>query len=90
MDALLFQTNPDDAPFQFLLDMFLRAESLACFSSRSDEEEINETMQKMASGLLAPDDVQELFGKLRSDHAAVARLASLLQESKRDAREASE
>jgi len=90
MDALLFQTNPDDAPFQFLLDMFLRAESLACFSSRSDEEEINETMQKMASGLLAPDDVQELFGKLRSDPAAVARLASLLQESKRDAREASE
>jgi DnaJ-domain-containing protein 1 len=90
MDALLFQTNPDDAPFQFLLDMFLRAESLACFSSRSDEEEINETMQKMASGLLAPDDVQELFGRLRSDPAAVARLASLLQESKRDAREASE
>ena len=90
MDALLFQTNPDDALFQFLLDMFLRAESLACFSSRSDEEEINETMQKMASGLLAPDDVQELFGKLRSDPAAVARLASLLQESKRDAREASE
>lgn len=90
MDTLLFQTNPDDAPFQFLLDMFLRAESLACFSSRSDEEEINETMQKMASGLLAPDDVQELFGKLRSDPAAVARLASLLQESKRDAREASE
>jgi len=90
MDALLFQSNPDDAPFEFLLDMFLRAESLACFSSRSDEEEINETMQKMASGLLAPDDVQELFGKLRSDPAAVARLASLLQESKRDAREASE
>jgi hypothetical protein len=90
MDALLFQSNPDDAPFEFLLDMFLRAESLACFSSRSDEEEINETMQKMASGRLAPDDVQELFGKLRSDPAAVARLASLLQESKRDTREASE
>ncbi|NDG72203.1 MAG: hypothetical protein EBY32_13085 [Proteobacteria bacterium] len=90
MDALLFQTNPDDAPFQFLLDMFLRAESLACFSSRSDEEEINETMQKMASGLLAPDDVQELFGRLRSDPAAVVRLASLLKESKRDTREASE
>jgi hypothetical protein len=89
MDALLFQSNPDDAPFEFLLDMFLRAESLACFSSRSDEEEINETMQKMASGRLAPDDVQELFGKLRSDPAAVARLASLLQESKRDTREAS-
>jgi len=90
VDALLFQSNPDDAPFEFLLDMFLRAESLACFSSRSDEEEINETMQKMASGRLAPDDVQELFGKLRSDPAAVARLASLLQESKRDTREASE
>ena len=90
MDALLFQSNPDDAPFEFLLDMFLRAESLACFSSRSDEEEINESMQKMASGRLAPDDVQELFGKLRSDPAAVARLASLLQESKRDTREASE
>ena len=89
MDALLFQSNPDDAPFEFLLDMFLRAESLACFSSRSDEEEINETMQKMASGRLAPDDVQELFGKLRSDPAAVARLASLLQESKRDTQEAS-
>jgi len=90
MDALLFQSNPDDAPFEFLLDMFLRAESLACFSSRSDEEEINETMQKMASGRLAPDDVQELFGRLRSDPAAVARLASLLQESKKDTREASE
>lgn len=90
MDALLFQSNPDDAPFEFLLDMFLRAESLACFSSRSDEEEINETMQKMASGRLAPDDVQELFGKLRSDPAAVARLASLLLESKRDTREVSE
>jgi hypothetical protein len=90
MDALLFQSNPDDAPFEFVLDMFLRAESLACFSSRSDEEEINESMQKMASGRLAPDDVQELFGKLRSDPAAVARLASLLQESKRDTREASE
>jgi len=90
VDTLLFQSNLDDAPFEFLLDMFLRAESLACFSSRSDEEEINETMQKMASGRLAPDDVQELFGKLRSDPAAVARLASLLQESKRDTREASE
>jgi len=90
MDTLLFQSNRDNTPFEFLLDMFLRAESLACFSSRSDEEEINETMQKMASGRLAPDDVQELFGRLRSDPAAVARLASLLQESKKDTREASE
>ena len=88
MDPLLTQLQPYDAPFEFLLDMFLRAESLACFSARSDEEEINETMQKMASGRLAPDDVQELFGKLRSDPAAVARLASLLQESKEAAREA--
>lgn len=90
MDTLLFQTNPDDAPFEFLLDMFLRAESLTCFSDRSDEEEINKTMQKMASGLLTPDNVQEFFGKLRSDPAAVARLASLLQESKGATREASE
>jgi hypothetical protein len=90
MDALLFQSNPDDAPFEFLLDMFLRAESLTCFSNRSDEEEVNKTMQKMASDLLAPDNVQELFAKLRSDPAAVARLASLLQESKGATREASE
>ena len=90
MDTLLFQKNPDDAPFEFLLDMFLRAESLTCFSDRSEEEEINKTMQKMASGLLSPDNVPEFFAKLRSDPAAVARLASLLQESKRDTREASE
>jgi hypothetical protein len=90
MDTLLFQTNPDDAPFEFLLDIFLRAESLACFSGRSDEEEINETMQEMASGRLAPDEVKELFCKLRSDPAAVARLAALLQESKGAPREASE
>jgi hypothetical protein len=90
MDALLFQSQLDDAPFEFLLDMFLRAESLACFSARSDEEEINETMQKMASGLLAPNDVQELFVRLRLDPAAVARLASLLQGSKEAAREARE
>jgi hypothetical protein len=90
MDTLLFQTNPDDAPFEFLLDIFLRAESLACFSGRSDEEEINENMQEMASGRLAPDEVKELFCKLRSDPAAVARLAALLQESKGAPREASE
>jgi hypothetical protein len=90
MDTLLFQINPDDAPFEFLLDIFLRAESLACFSGRSDEEEINETMQEMASGRLAPDEVKELFCKLRSDPAAVARLAALLQESKGAPREASE
>ena len=90
MDTLLFQKNPDDAPFEFLLEIFLRAESLACFSGRSDEEEINETMQEMASGRLAPDEVKELFCKLRSDPAAVARLAALLQESKGAPREASE
>ena len=90
MDAFLFQSHPDDAPFEFLLDIFLRAESLACFSARSDEEEINETMQEMASGRLAPGDVQELFGKLRSDPAAVARLASLLQDSKEATKEASQ
>lgn len=88
MDTLLFQSHPDDELFEFLLDMFLRAESLACFSGRSDEEEINETMQEMALGRLAPDEVQELFGKLRSDPAALARLASLLQESKGATREA--
>ncbi len=90
MDIFLFQSRPDDAVFEFLLDMFLRAESLACFSGRSDEEEINETMQEMASGRLAPDEVKELFCKLRSDPAAVARLAALLQESKGAIREASE
>ena len=90
MTALSFHSTPDNAPFEFLLDMFLRAESLACFAGQSDEEEINGIMQEMAAGRLAPVDVHELFGKLRSDPAAVARLASLLQESKGSDREAEE
>jgi hypothetical protein len=90
MATLSFDSTPDDAPFQFLLDMFLRAESLACFAGHSDEEEINGIMQEMAAGRLTPVDVQELFGKLRSDPSAVARLASLLQESKGGDREAGE
>lgn len=87
MTALSLHSTPEDAPFEFLLDMFLRAESLACFAGQSDEEEINGFMKEMAAGRLAPVDVQELFSKLRSDPAAVARLAVLLQESKGGDRE---
>jgi len=90
MATTFFHSHSGDAPFEFLLDMFLRAESLACFAGDADDEEINATMREMAAGRLAPVDVHELFGKLRSDPSAVARLASLLQESKSANREAEE
>jgi hypothetical protein len=90
MNTLSFESLPDDAPFEWLLDMFFRSESVACFSGQSDEEEINDTMRKMAAGRLEPEQVQELFGKVRSDSSAVARLASILQECKADIPEAKE
>jgi len=90
MNTLSFESLPDDAPFEWLLDMFFRSESVACFSGQSDEDEINDTMRKMAAGRLEPEQVQELFGKVRSDSSAVARLASILQESKADIPEAKE
>jgi hypothetical protein len=90
MNTLSFESLPNDAPFEWLLDMFFRSESVACFSGQSDEEEINDTMRKMAAGRLEPEQVQELFGKVRSDSSAVARLASILQESKADIPEAKE
>jgi hypothetical protein len=90
MNTLSFESLPDDAPFEWLLDMFFRSESVACFSGQSDEEEINDTMRKMAAGRLEPEQVQELFGKVRSDSSAVARLASILQESKADIPEVKE
>ena len=90
MNTLSFESLPDDAPFEWLLGMFFRSESVACFSGQSDEEEINDTMRKMAAGRLEPEQVQELFGKVRSDSSAVARLASILQESKADIPEAKE
>lgn len=82
MSTLSFESLPDDTHFELLLDMFFRSESVACFSGQSDEEEINGTMREMAAGRLEPVQVQELFGKVRSDSSAVARLASILLESK--------
>lgn len=90
MNTLSFESFPDDAHFGLLLDMFFRSESVHCFSGQSVEEDINGTMQEMAAGLLEPVQVQELFGKVRSDSSAVARLASILLESKADASEARE
>jgi hypothetical protein len=90
MNTLSFESLPDDAPFEWLLDMFFRSESVACFSGQSDEEEIDGAMRKMAAGRLEPEQVQELFGKVRLDSSAVARLASILQESKADIPEAKE
>jgi hypothetical protein len=90
MNTLSFESLPDDAPFEWLLDMFFRSESVACFSGQSDEEEIDGAMREMAAGRLEPVQVEELFGKVRSDSSAVARLASILQESKVGVPEAKE
>jgi hypothetical protein len=90
MNTHYFDSLPDDAPFEWLLDMFFRSESVACFSGQSDDEEINDTMREMAEGRLEPVQVHELFGKVRSDSSAVARLASILQESKAGTLEARE
>lgn len=87
MNTFSHQFLPGDAHFELLLDMFLRSESVACFSGQSDDEEINGTMREMAAGRLEPAGVHELFGKVRSDSSAVARLASILQESKAGAPE---
>jgi hypothetical protein len=90
MNTLSFESLPDDAPFEWLLGMFFRSESVACFSGQSDEEEIDGSMREMAAGRLEPVQVEELFGTVRSDSSAVARLASILQESKVGVPEAKE
>jgi hypothetical protein len=41
MATTFFHSHSGDAPFEFLLDMFLRAESLACFAGVADDEEIS-------------------------------------------------
>lgn len=82
MNTFSFESLPVDAHFGLLLDMFFRSESVACFSGEPHDEEINSTMHEMAAGRLEPVQVQELFGKVRSDSSAVARLASILLHSK--------
>jgi hypothetical protein len=90
MNILPFESLPNNEHFELLLDMFFRSESVACFSGQSDDEEIHESMREMAAGRLEPVQVHELFGKVRSDSAAVARLALILQQSKSGVQESKE
>jgi len=90
MNATSIEFLPDDACFEWFLDMFFRAESVVFFSAGPDEDEIHITMREMAAGRLELERVHELFDKVRSDSSAVALLASILLESKSTASEAGE
>ena len=87
MSTLSLDSNPDDSFFTLLLDMFLQADRVQCFSQESNEEQVNSNMEEMVAGRLNPAEVQELLGNIRSDPSAVARLAMLLQKTKEAARE---
>jgi hypothetical protein len=66
MSALSFESPSGDQPFERLLDLFFRAESVTCFAFAPDEDqEVDRIMRDMAEGRLAPGDVQELFGKVQ-------------------------
>jgi hypothetical protein len=80
-------SDPDDSSFSLLLDLFLQADRVQCFSQESSEEQVNTNMEEMVAGRLQPAEVQELLGNIRSDPSAVARLATLLQKTKEAARE---
>ena len=87
MNTLSLDSNSDDSFFSLLLDMFLQADRVQCFSQESNEEQVNSHMEEMVAGRLKPSEVQELLGNIRSDPSAVARLATLLQKTKETARE---
>ena len=77
-----FDSGSEDSYFGLFLDMFLQSDRVACFSEPFGDDQINGHMEDMVEGRLSPVDMQELFGKLRSDPSAVARLALLLQKTK--------
>lgn len=82
VNLLHFNSESDDSYFGLLLDMFLQSDRVSCFSQPFSDEQIDGRMEDMVEGRLSPVDVQDLFGKLRSDPLAVARLAVLLQGTK--------
>lgn len=77
-----------DNGFESLLDHFFRAESVFCFSRDSEDLEADSGMEELVAGRLSPAGVEDLFSKLRSNPSAVARLASLLIDSKDGAKQA--
>lgn len=87
MNTLFLDSDPDDSFFSLLLDMFLQADRVQCFSQGFNEDQVNNSMEEMVAGRLKPSEVQELLGDIRSDPSAVARLATLLQKTKETARE---
>ena len=87
MNTLFLDSDPDDSLFSLLLDMFLQADRVQCFSQDSNEDQVNAKMEEMMAGRLKPSEVQELLGNIRSDPSAVERLALLLQKAKETAQE---
>jgi hypothetical protein len=87
MNTLFLDSDPDDSFFSLLLDMFLQADRVECFSQDSNEDQVNASMEEMMAGRLNPSEVQELLGNIRSDPSAVARLGLLLQKAKETAKE---
>lgn len=87
MNTHFLGSDPDDSFFSLLLDMFLQADRVHCFSQGSNEDQVNNSMEEMVAGHLKPSEVQELLGNIRSDPSAVARLATLLHKTKEAARE---
>ena len=87
MNTLFLDSDPDDSFFSLLLDMFLQADRVQCFSQDSNEDQVNAKMEEMMAGRLKPSEVQELLGNIRSDPSAVERLALLLQKAKETAQE---
>lgn len=87
MNTLFLDSDPDDSLFSLLLDMFLQADRVQCFSQDSNEDQVNAKMEEMMAGRLKPSEVQELLGNIRSDPPAVERLALLLQKAKETAQE---
>jgi len=90
MDSAFYDTSRDHAFFTLFLDVFFSADSVVCFEDQSDEDELTRNMADMAAGRLSLAEVHKLFGRVKSDPSAIARLAELLQKTKAQSREESQ
>jgi len=90
MDSAFYDISGDHAFFTIFLDLFFSADSVDCFEAQPDEDELTRNMTDMVAGRLSLAEVHELFGKVKSDPSALARLAELLQKTKASSREESQ
>ena len=52
-------SDPDDSSFSLLLDLFLDADRIQCFSHDSNADQVDASMEEMMAGRLKPSEVQE-------------------------------